>query len=439
MRRRGTLGALIRIGGDTHRALVLIAGGIWRRLMSRTTFIAITGSVGKTTCSEAIAAVLSSRFPTISTAGGGNSHKGIARTIARVRPWHRYAVIEIGIDGPGQMKRLARSVKPDIVVWVSVARTHTMNFRTLDAIALEKSLLVSHLRPGGIAVLNDDYPHIEAYRPPPGVKAIYYGRTTRSEYSASDATSRWPRRLSFTTRAGSESVEVNTRFLGEHWVSSLVPALAIGRTAGISLGEAAEALSKLEPQPQRLSVVEIPNGPTFIRDKNASIDTTGPAFRILEHATAKRKILVVTDVTDSTRKARRRLRWLGAEAARIADAVVFVGDRCERGVAGAVDAGMPAHCAWYFYDIRAAADHLRTELREGDLVLLRSRRLDHLDRLYLTLTTEVGCWKNRCPKHIDCDRCPELVTPRRKSRLAAITTFEEEPEEEAEPRPGMAS
>jgi UDP-N-acetylmuramoyl-tripeptide--D-alanyl-D-alanine ligase len=426
------------VGGDTRRAFLLIIAAIWRRLMFRTTFIAITGSVGKTTCTETIAAVLSSRFPTVSTAGGGNSHKGISKTVRRVRPWHRYAVIEIGIDGPGQMRRLARSVKPDIVVWVSVARTHTMNFRTLDAIAREKSILVSHLRPGGIAILNDDYPHISAFEPPAGVKALYYGNTARSTYTASEATSRWPERLSFTVSAGEEKARVHSRFVGEHWVSSFVPALMAGHVAGISLRDAAEALAALEPQPQRLSVMEIPGGPTFLRDKNASIDTTAPAFKVLAEATAKRKVLVLTDVTDSTRKARRRLRWLGTEAARVADAVVFIGERCERGVAGAIDAGLPADRVWHFYDIRAAADFLRHELREGDLVMLRSRRIDHLDRIYLTMTTQVGCWRNRCPKHTDCSQCPELVTPRRRSRLSIISELSE-PQDDLEPERAVVS
>ena len=433
MHRRGFPGALIRIAGDSRRAFLLITGGIWRRLMFRTTYIAITGSVGKTTCTAAIATVLASRFRVLHNASGGNSHKGISRTLRRVRPWHRYAVIEIGIDGPGQMKRLARAVKPDIVVWVSVAGTHTMNFGSLEAIAAEKSVLVSHLRPGGIAVLNDDYPHISAYVPPPEARAMYYGSTGRADFTSADAASRWPNRLSFVARAGEEAVTVRTRFVGEHWVSSFVPALMVGRVAGVSLPEAADALSTLEPEPQRLSVLEVPGGPTFLRDKNASVDATSAALKVFEEATAARKVLVLTDVTDSTRKPRRRLRALGAEAARVADAVVFIGDHCERGVAGAVDAGMPPDRAWHFYDIRAAAEFLRNELRAGDLVMLRSRRLDHLDRIYLALTADVRCWRNRCAKHTDCSDCSELLKPRRRSRLALLTSLDQGVQEKHEP------
>ena len=377
--------------------------------MFRTTFIAITGSVGKTTCTQSIAAVLSTRYPTQSTRGGRNSHSGISRTIRSVRPWHRYAVIEIGIDGPGQMARLARAVRPDIAVWTSVAQTHTMTFRTLDATAREKAILISSLRPGGIAVLNDDYPHISAYEPPAGVKVFRYGASARSECRTSNVASRWPDRLSFTASCQGETTDIRTRFVGTHWIGSVVPALLIGRTAGVSLADASVALENLEPQPQRLSVVDIPGGPTFIRDQNASVDTLGPAMKVMEEATAKRKVMVITDVTDSKRKPRRRLRQLGVDAARVANAAVFIGDHCERGSAAAIEAGLPADQVWHFYSISDAAERLRSELREGDLVMLRSRRVDHLDRIYLSMTGEVRCWKNYCEKRIACSDCRELA------------------------------
>ena len=124
---------------------MLAIAGLWRRLTFRTTFIAITGSVGKTTCKEAIAEVLSSKYPTLRTRGGNNHFRGIARTLLRVRPWHKFAVVEVGLDRPGQMETFARAVRPDIAVWISVAKTHTMMFGTLETTAREKSLLVEAL------------------------------------------------------------------------------------------------------------------------------------------------------------------------------------------------------------------------------------------------------------------------------------------------------
>jgi UDP-N-acetylmuramoyl-tripeptide--D-alanyl-D-alanine ligase len=400
---------------ELRREVMLAVAWLWRRLMFRTTFIAVTGSVGKTSCKEAIAEVLSTRYRTRRTRGGDNHFRGVFRTVLRVRPWHRYCVIEIGLDRPGQMERFARTVKPDIAVWVSVARTHTMMFKTLENTAREKSLLVSALRPGGVAVLNDENPYISPFKPPDGVKTIYFGSTDRSRSKASNVSSRWPARLSFRAEVDGEVVEMQTQFLGEHWVNSLLPALAIGKLAGVPLASAAEALSRYEPLAMRMAPVQLPNGATMIRDeRNGSVDTMEAALKVFGDATAARKFLILTDVSDSTQKPRQRLARIGRRAAEVADAVMFVGEHCEHGVRGAIGAGMRPDQVWSFYNIQDAAEHLRNELRPDDLVLLRGRRVDHMQRLYLNLVQDVKCWRNSCSKGTHCHVCWELVHPRRR-------------------------
>jgi UDP-N-acetylmuramoyl-tripeptide--D-alanyl-D-alanine ligase len=400
---------------ELRREVMLAVAWLWRRLMFRTTFIAITGSVGKTSCKEAIAEILSTRYPTLRTRGGNNHFRGVFRTILLVRPWHRYCVIEIGLDRPGQMEKFARAVKPDIAVWVSVARTHTMMFKTLENTAREKSLLVSALRPGGIAVLNDENPYISPFKPPEGVTTIYFGSTDRSSCKASNASSRWPEKLNFRAEVDGEVAEMKTQFLGVHWVNSILPALAIGKLAGVPLASAAEALSRYEPLSMRMAPVRLPNGATMIRDeRNGSVDTMEAALKVFGDATAARKLLVLTDVSDSTQKPRQRLVRMGRRAAEVADAVMFVGEHCEHGVRGAIEAGMRPDQVWPFYNMQDAAEHLRRELREDDLVLLRGRRVDHMQRLYLNLVRDVRCWKNSCSKPIHCEVCWELAHPRRR-------------------------
>ncbi|HEY7535414.1 MAG TPA: Mur ligase family protein, partial [Thermodesulfobacteriota bacterium] len=115
---------------------------LWRCLLFRTTFIAITGSIGKTTTKECIAAIFSAHFPTEKTHGNQNDSYGVPRTILRVRPWHRFAIVEIGIDRPGRMYRLARLVSPDIAIVLTIARTHTTAFTTLEDTAAEKAQIL---------------------------------------------------------------------------------------------------------------------------------------------------------------------------------------------------------------------------------------------------------------------------------------------------------
>ncbi len=395
---------------EFRQSILLAMIWIWRRCMFRTTFIAVTGSLGKTSCKDAISAVLASRFPTVSTTGSANHFGGITKTVLRVRPWTRYAVVEVGIVKPGQMKRFARALKPDIAVWISVARTHTMNFKSLETTAREKSMLVEGIRSAGVAILNDDNPHIAAYQPPASIRAIYFGTTSRSAYSATGIDGKWPELLSFTlTGSGEYPVRVSTRFLGSHWIGSLLPAFIVGREAGISVADAAAALAGCEPMQRRMSPVGLSNGATIIRDEvNGSVDSLGAALAVFEEARAERKIIVFTDVSDSSQKPRIRVRNVGRAAARIADGAMFLGEHAEYGARAALAGGLSPGQVWSFVNIGDGAKCLKRELRPGDLVLLRGRRVDHLQRVFLSLTQDVSCWRNRCNKRIDCMSCSLL-------------------------------
>jgi UDP-N-acetylmuramoyl-tripeptide--D-alanyl-D-alanine ligase len=410
-----------------RHALLMSVVWIWRRLMFRTTFIAITGSLGKTSCKDAVATVLRARFRLVSSRGNSNHFGGVTKTVLRVRPWHRYAVIEVGIVKPGQMVKFARALKPDIAVWVSVANTHRMYFRSLETTAHEKSRLVEGVRAGGMAILNDDNTYIASYQPPQSIRSIRYGRTERSQYRVLEAGGRWPERLSFVvTTDGEVSPRMETRFVGTHWTGSLVPAVVIGREAGMSFTEVAGALASCEPMKRRMSPVELPNGVTILRDEvNGSVDTLEAALKVLEQATAQRKMIVFTDVSDSSQKPRNRVRDVGKTVAGFAQSAMFLGEYSEYGARAAVASGMPSDQVWHFLNIEDGARQLKESLRPGDLVLLRGRRVDHLARVYHALIGDVTCWRNRCDLRIDCGDCPRLnaKTPRRAGRRGVLAVL----------------
>ena len=137
--------------------MMLLAAFCWRRLLFRTRFIAITGSVGKTTTRNLLAAILRD-MPALTLAAtkSSNSAKQIARDLLSVRPRHRFVVLEVGTDRPGWIRRSAWLIRPDIAIVLSVARTHTNNFPTLDDTAAEKAALLGGLGRKGVAILNVD-------------------------------------------------------------------------------------------------------------------------------------------------------------------------------------------------------------------------------------------------------------------------------------------
>lgn len=390
------------------RVLWLTAAALWRRAMFRTRVVAVTGSVGKTTAKESIAAGLAARHRTMKS-GKLNHYRGLGLAMFAVRPWHRYAVIEIGVDGPGQMKWFARVLRPDIVVWTGVARTHTNAFASLEQTASEKARLVDALRTGGVAIVNGDDAHVCRYKAPKGVRVLRYGNSDGCDFRASAAAAHWPERLSFDLHRNGGCDRVRTQFVGAHWISSVLPAFAVAEICGVPMPAALAAVSAVPPYTARLSPAALPNGAIFLRDEyNGSVDTLEAALAVLENAGVGRKFLVVSDVSDSRDKPRRRLAKLGRRAAEMCEGAVFIGDHSAYGRKGAIEAGMSPDLARDFYSIEDAVDFLRSEIRAGDLVLLRGRNTDHLSRVYFAMLGDIDCHRTWCRKRGLCDDCDQL-------------------------------
>ena len=116
------------------RPLIRPAAWLWRRALRRTTFIAITGTLGKTTAKELVAAICAGEGRTYATIGNQNNPRLVELNVLRVRPWHRFAVIEVAGAAPGMMRRSAPIVRPDVALFLAMRRTHTTQFSsTVDS------------------------------------------------------------------------------------------------------------------------------------------------------------------------------------------------------------------------------------------------------------------------------------------------------------------
>jgi UDP-N-acetylmuramoyl-tripeptide--D-alanyl-D-alanine ligase len=388
------------------RAALYVAAYVWRALMFRTTFIAITGSVGKTTAKEALAAILATRYTIIKTDVSHNHLTDLMRLMLRVRPWHRYAVLEVATDGPGWMKRMAGLARPHIAVILRVARTHSNRFRTLENTAAEKAVLLTTIRRGGIAVLNGDDPLVAAMAAKTRRRVVWFGTAPDFHFCAENIACEFPEPVRFQVRAEGESAEVHAPLVGAHWVTSLLAAAAAARLCGVPLSECAAALATLKPVQGRMQPVATPSGAVILRDdENGSLATLDESLEALRNARAKRKLVVISDVADDPAKQRRRATRLGRMVAEVAEVGIFVGGHAEFAVRGAVAAGMQAENAHAFLSVRDAGDFLRRQLRPGDMALLKGRRLG---RLAFYQLGEIGCWVDGCAKNMECDDCPEL-------------------------------
>jgi UDP-N-acetylmuramoyl-tripeptide--D-alanyl-D-alanine ligase len=203
-----------------------------RGMLKGVVFVAVTGSGGKTTAKDLIAAVLSTQFRGVKSPGQSNRIEEVPQTIFRVRRSHDFCVQELGAWGPGSLDASIDLLRPSIAVVTNIAADHRAAFRTLETTAEEKGKVIARLPPTGTAVLNADDPLVLAMRSRCRARVITFGLGPDAEVRAEGVQSVWPDRLAFTARVGAESLRVQTRLCGTHWMPSVLAALAVGLAKG---------------------------------------------------------------------------------------------------------------------------------------------------------------------------------------------------------------
>jgi UDP-N-acetylmuramoyl-tripeptide--D-alanyl-D-alanine ligase len=248
-----------------------------------------------------------------------------------------------------------------------------------------------------------------AIRVPEGVKVRTFGMSPAADCRASRIEAVWPDRLGMQVTMAGTACDVQTRLVGECWTPSVLAALLAAGAAGVPLDQAVETICQTEPHTARLEPVELPSGAIMLRDdKGSQAPTIEPALRVLEQARVSRRVLVVSDYSDSSHSHRDRMKYLGRDAARCADVAIFVDVRGDRARKAAISAGMPESDVHFFLNLEDAARFLSGELKKGDLVLLKGRIGHHLARLHHAQLGSVACWKAVCRKTSLCDQCPDL-------------------------------
>ena len=381
-----------------------------RRRVAGVTFIAVTGSAGKTTTKDLIAAVLSSRHIGSKSPGTHNSAHWVSHTVLGARRGDGFCVHELGATGPGSLDDPIALVRPRIAVVTNVGGDHRSAFRTLEATATEKGKLVAAVPRAGLAVLNADDPRVLAMAGSCRGRVLTYGLRPDANVRAESVRSSWPDRLAFTVIHGEQRVVVQTRLCGVHWVHACLAAIATGVGLGVPLPVSAAALAAVDPLPGRYQPVEA-GGVTFIRDEfKASLWSIAPALEFLRDARAARKVAVIGTISDYGGRASQVYGAIARDALEVADEVLFVGPqalRCSGARSHPNGAALRA-----FLSMREAHRHLAATLVPGDLVLLKgSQRADHLLRLVLARRGHIACWRSTCRRIKFCDDCLLLHVP----------------------------
>ena len=362
---------------DTWEALYALATHALRRVQPLV--VAITGSNGKTSTKEMVAAILAQHFNVLKTEGNLNTETGVPLTILGLEPHHSALVLEMGMQRPGDIGRLARLARPVIGVVTNVGVVHIEFFRSREELARAKGELVAALPEEGLAVLNADNEFYPLLAQMTSARVASFGGD-HGDYRVEGFHALEGGGSGFTVRG----VDVRLTLAGRHQALNAAAALAAGDFAGVPLVVGAGALAGVTVE-HRLQEVATAGGYSIIDDAyNASPESMLAAFDAVAEAGALaprkgRLLAVLGEMRELGTLSEEAHRRVGQRAAEVFDAVCVVdGDRA-RPLAEAAGAELVP-------DRAGAADWVRRHATSGDRVLIKASHGVRLDELVKELT-----------------------------------------------------
>ncbi|MEU2740910.1 UDP-N-acetylmuramoyl-tripeptide--D-alanyl-D-alanine ligase [Streptomyces sp. NPDC007095] len=377
---------------DVQAALGALARHVVERLGA--TLVALTGSAGKTSTKDLIAQVLRSKAPTVFTPGSLNNEIGLPLTALSATEETRFLVLEMGARGIGHISYLTDLTPPRIGLVLNVGTAHIGEFGGREQIAQAKGELVESLPPaeaGGVAVLNADDPLVRAMASRTKARVILFGESGEADVRAENVRLTGAGQPAFRLHTPSGCSDVTMRLYGEHHVSNALAAAAVAHELGMSADEIALALSEAGSLSRwRMEVTERPDGVTVVNDAyNANPESMRAALRALaamgkaSQAEGGRTWAVLGQMAELGDEALAEHDAVGRLAVRLnVSKLVAVGGREASWLQlGAYNEGSWGEESVHVSDAQAAVDLLRSELRPGDVVLVKASRSVGLERV----------------------------------------------------------
>ena len=375
---------------DTWQALRDIAGTVRDRVDP--TVVAITGSVGKTTTKDLIAAACGAGRRTVAAPGSFNNEVGVPLTCLLCEDDTEVLVIEVGSRGVGHIADLMPLVRPDITVVTAVSGAHLEMFGDLDTVTRAKGELVEATASGGAAVLNVDDERVATMVERTGEDVLWFGRSSQADVTAEDVELDRLARPSFRARTPWGDSDVRLPLAGEHQVGNALAALAVAGRLGIDVTEAAGALADAQVSAWRGEISDA-DGVTVLNDAyNANPASMRAALRALtaiQRPDAGRTWAVLGVMAELGPTADEAHHGIGGVVAELdIDRLIVVGDDAAAIADGARAAGMPADHVRRVADADAAAEVVVPDLEPGDVVLVKASRVGGLEAVADRITQE---------------------------------------------------
>ena len=358
---------------DTRLALKALAA--WYRSRFTLPVVQITGSAGKTTTKEMVAAVLSRRYDTLKTQANFNNDIGTPLTLLGLAPQHQAAVIETGMNHFGEIRYLGEMVRPDIAVITNVGDAHIENLgNTRQGILRAKCEIFQHLSPDGIAVLNGDDPLLNTVALPQTI--LRCGRGENCNVRVTDVDDRGIEGIACTVTTDKASYRLATASPGSFMIYPMAMAAAIGEVLGLTGEEIAAGVAAYVPTGSRMHLIRLPEGRLLIDDcYNANPQAMEEALKLLAVTPARRRAAVLGDMGELgelTVSAHRAIGVLTGELH--LDSVIAIGEKA-RDIASAAP-----NARWYA-SVDDAMPVIRDAFTEGTAMLVKASHAMHFENI----------------------------------------------------------
>jgi UDP-N-acetylmuramoyl-tripeptide--D-alanyl-D-alanine ligase len=345
--------------------------------------IGVTGSNGKTTTKEMLAAILARRGDVLKTQGNLNNHIGVPLTLLGLSAAHHAAVVELGINHPGEMTRLCEIARPTVGVITNVGHAHLEGFGGIEGVARAKGELFAALPADGMALLNADDPRVAALRAHLRCESLTFGlRAADVTGHVREELARGGTRVEI--RYGGSVVQCRIPVVGRHNASNAVAAAAAAIALGADLDTVRSGLESFRPALMRSELVSTPAGIDVFNDAyNANPSSMERALETVGRLRGAGRVWAVLGEMRELGEASEALhREVGRAAARASlDGLVAVGPAARWLADEAVKAGMPARAIAWVETASDALPVITAWSRPGDLVLVKGSRRVGLERV----------------------------------------------------------
>lgn len=356
---------------NTQQALMKLAA--YYRNLFEIPFVAVTGSVGKTTTKNMIAEVLKTRFSVLKTEGNYNNEIGLPLTLFNLEKGHQIGVVEMGMSGFGEIRRMVNIVNPRVSVITNIGISHIEKLGSKENIAKAKMEILEPLKPEDLAVLNADSIELWQQRNNLTPRSVFFG-IKQGQIRAENIVSLGEKGTTFDIIYGSEKFNIRLFLPGVHNVYNALAACAVGLEYGLSEQDIATGLAQIKPTKMRLELKKSYFGSTIIDDcYNASPDSMKSALNLLaEMGKGMKRAAILGDMFELGEYARNAHLDVGRYAVGKADMLIAVGQFAQDIANGFAEDNNGI--IYRFKTTEQAAQSVSDLVRDYDIILVKASR-----------------------------------------------------------------